>query len=122
MSPCFTVKEETGSLNVVTTKVPPGFDGRTLWFTHDEASDEWCDITELDPVNRGPALRSRLEGEAAIYKYMLYRERLNNPDTGVEYFKRTLRPYFMKGAKTNNVFLYRLSAIFKNSRGQQDLL
>ena len=26
-----------GSLNVVTTKVPPGFDGRTLWFAYEEA-------------------------------------------------------------------------------------
>ena len=60
-----------GSLNVVTTKVPPGFDGRTLWFAYEEAIDEWCDITELDPAKRGPALRSRLEGEAAIYKQML---------------------------------------------------
>ena len=109
-----------GSLNVVPAKVPPGFDGRTLWFACEEASDGWCDITELDPTKRGPALKSRLEGEAAIYKPMLDRDQLVNPDSGVEYVKRTLRPHFVKGAK--NVFLYRLFAIFKKSRGQQDLL
>ena len=97
-----------------------GLDGRTLWFAYEEAIDEWCDVTELDPTKRGPALKSRLEGEAAIYKYMLDREHLKSPDTGVEYFKLTLRPYFVRGAK--NVFLYRLFAIFKRSRGQQDLL
>ena len=106
-------------MNVVTTKVPPGFDGRTLWLAYEEAIDEWCDITELDPAKRGPDLRSRLEGEDAIYKQMLDRDQLLSPENGVAYFKRALRPYFVKGAK--NVFLHRLFAIFK-SRGQQDLL
>ena len=110
----------SGSSNVVATKVPPGSHGRKLWIAHEKAINEWCDITELHPTKRGPALRSRLEGEAAIYKPMLDRDQLVNPDSGVEYFKRTLRPYFVKGAK--NVFLYRLFAIFKKSRGQQDLL
>ena len=73
-----------GSLNVVTTQGPPGFDGRTLWFAYEEAIDKWCDITELDPAKRGPALRSRLEGDAAIYKPMLDRDQLVNPDSGVE--------------------------------------
>ena len=63
-------------MNVVTTKVPPGFDGRTLWSAYEEAIAEWCHITELDPTKRGPALRPRLDGEAAIYKPMLDRDKL----------------------------------------------
>ncbi|CAE7547478.1 unnamed protein product, partial [Symbiodinium sp. CCMP2456] len=52
----------------VTTKVPPSFDGRGSWFAYEDAIDDWCDITELDNDKRGPALRNRLEGEAAIHK------------------------------------------------------
>ena len=73
-----------------------------------------------NPTKRGPAPKPRLEGEAAIYKQMLDREQLLSPENGVEYFKRTLRPYCVKGAK--NFFPYRLFAIFKKSGGQQDLL
>ena len=32
----------------VTTKVPPGFDGKTSWFAFEDAIDDWCDITELE--------------------------------------------------------------------------
>ena len=32
----------------VTTKIPPSYDGRRLWFTYEEEIDDWCDITELD--------------------------------------------------------------------------
>ena len=48
----------------VTTKVPPGFDGKTSWFAFEDALDDWCDITELEFEKWGPALRNRLEGEA----------------------------------------------------------
>ena len=50
----------------VTTKVPPSYDGRGSWFAYEDAIDDWCDITELDADKRGPALRNRLEGEAAM--------------------------------------------------------
>ncbi len=52
----------------VTTKVPPGLDGKTSWFAFEDAMDDWCDITELESEKWGPALRNRLEGEAAVYK------------------------------------------------------
>ena len=55
----------------VTTKVPPSYDGRGSWFAYEDAIDDWCDITELDNDKRGPALRNRLEGEAAIHKRLL---------------------------------------------------
>ena len=48
----------------LTTKAAPAYDGRTSFFAFEDASDDWCDITELEPEKRGPALRNRLEGEA----------------------------------------------------------
>ena len=60
----------------VTTKIPPLFNRTTSWFAYEEAIDDWCDITELDAEKRGPALRNRLEGEAAVYKTLLDRDRL----------------------------------------------
>ena len=89
----------------VTTKVPPGFDGKTSWFAFEDAIDDWCDITELEAKKWGPALRNRLEGEASVFKRLLDREELRQPNgRGVEYFKRALSPHFAKGAQT--VFLY----------------
>ena len=83
----------------VTTKVPPGFDGKTSWFAFEDAIDDWCDITELESEKWGPALRNRLEGEAAVYKRLLDRDELRQPNgRGVDYFKRMLRPHFVKGA------------------------
>jgi len=92
-----------------TTKVPPGFDGIR------------CDITELESEKWGPALRDRLEGEASVFKRLLDREELRQQNgRGVEYFKRTLRPHFVKGAQT--VFLYRFMRFMKSNHGNGDLL
>ena len=105
----------------VTTKVPPGFDGKTSWFAFEDAIDDWCDITELEAEKWGPALRNRLEGEASVFKRLLDREELRQPNgRGVEYFKRTLRPHFVKGSQT--VFLYRFMRFMKNNRGNGDLM
>ena len=47
----------------VTTKVPPGFDGKTSWFAFEDAIDDWCDITELEAESGDPhseiALKAR---------------------------------------------------------------
>ena len=110
----------TAIYQTVTTKVPPLYDGRSSWFAFEEAIDDWCDITELEPEKRGPALRNRLEGEAAIYKSLLDRERLRNAEDGVNYFKRELRPHFVKG--NQSVFLWRFFQLFRASRGQQEFL
>ncbi len=103
----------------VTTKIPPGYSGSTLWFTYEEQVQEWADLTELTPERQGPALRSRLEGAAAIYKNFLDRQQLAR-DGGVEYFLRTLRPHFVKGA--SSVFLWRFMQIFRFHRSNHDML
>ena len=103
----------------VTAEIPPTFDGRASWFQYEEAIDEWCDVTKLEDVKRGPALRNQLEGQAALYKHLLDREKLKDPDTGVEYFKKVIREHFVKGA--NSVFLWRFLQIFRHHRGTMDM-
>ena len=103
----------------MTTKVAPAYDGRTSFLAFEDAIDDWCDITELEPEKRGPALRNRLEGEALQYKRLLDRDMLRDPHEGVNYFKRFLRPHFIKGAQ--NVFLYRFMQFMKFNRGTMDL-
>ena len=104
----------------VTTKIPPSFDGKASWLAYEDAIDDWCDITELDDEKRGPALRNRLEGDAAIYKKILDRDALKSKEEGVTYFKRTLRPFFVKGSV--NVFLYRFQQFMNLRRGSSDLM
>ena len=109
-----------GMYQTVTTKIPPTYDGRTSWFSYEEAIDDWCDITELDPEKRAPALRNRLDGDAAIYKSLLDRDLLRGGDQGVNYFKRTLRQHFVKG--NQSIFLWRFFQLFRATRGQYDIL
>ena len=52
----------------MTAKVAPAYDGRTSFFAFEDAIDDWCDIAELEAERRGPALRNRLEGDAAQCK------------------------------------------------------
>ncbi|OLQ05004.1 hypothetical protein AK812_SmicGene11858 [Symbiodinium microadriaticum] len=104
----------------VTTKVPPSYDGRSSWFAYGDAIDVWCDITESDGDKRGPALRNRLEGEAAMKKRLLDRDRLKDPNNGVKYFKSFQRPLFVKGAA--NVFLYRFQQFKNLHSGNGDML
>ena len=84
----------------VTTKIPPMFNGTTSWFAYEEAIEDWCDITELEPDKRGPALRNRLEGDAAVYRPLLDRDLLRDAITGVKYFKDNLR------SKTVNQYFF----------------
>ena len=104
----------------VTTKIPPSFNGITSWFAFEEAIDDWQDVTELDSEKQGPALKNRLDGEAAVYKPLLDRDQLRDPTQGVAYFKKTLRPHFVKGNQA--VFLWRFFQLFRASRGSQELL
>ena len=30
----------------------PMYDGKSSWFAYEEAIDDWCDITELEPETR----------------------------------------------------------------------
>ena len=44
----------------VTPKIPPGYTGRTSWFAHEDAIDDWLDITTLEPEKQGPSLKKQI--------------------------------------------------------------
>ena len=114
------VGDQAGPGLQCTPKIPPSFDGRSSWFAYEEAVDDWVDISTLDAEKQGPSLKNRLEGDAAIYKSLLERDRLRDPDHGVRYFKDTIRPHFVKG--TQSVFLWRFFQFIRFYRGNQDIL
>ena len=87
----------------MTTKIPPSYNGRSSWFAHEELIDEWVDLTVINPEKQGPNLRNRLIEDAQMYKAMLDRNRLMDPNNGVQYFKDTLRKHSVKGKE--HVFL-----------------
>ena len=55
-----------------------------------------------------------------MYKALLQNDLLQDPDEGVNYFKNTLKKYFLKGA--TNVYLYRLLSFFNHRRQNQEFL
>ena len=73
-----------------TPNVAPSFDGRISRFAYAEAIDDWLEITALAPYTWAPSLKARLVGDASIYKPLLDRERLRDPNDGVDYFKMSL--------------------------------
>ena len=94
------------------------YDGTTNWFRYAGAVEEWCDLTKVEARRRGPAVAARLSGRAEIYKERLDRERLRDPETGVEYLLATLRPFFVKDLQS--VFLYRFFQLLRCNGGQTD--
>ena len=110
--------EET--LNVsMTAKHPPSYDGKVSWFRYEELVDDWVTITTVEAPKIGPLL-SRLTGDAYMCKAVLQNDLLQDPDEGVNYFKNTLKKYFLKGA--TNVYLYRLLSFFNHRRQNQEFL
>ena len=67
--------------------------------------DDWLDITTLAPDKWAPGLKARLVGYASIYKPLLDRDMLKDPNDGVDYFKTEPRPHFVKGVEA--VFIFR---------------
>ena len=107
--------EETLNLSM-TAKQPPSYDGKVSWFRYEELVDDWVTITTVEAPKRGPLLKSRLTGDAYMYKAVLQNDLLQDPDEGVNYFKN----YFLKGA--TNVYLYRLLSFFNHGRQNQEFL
>ena len=88
--------EETLNLSM-TAKQPPSYDGKVSWFRYEELVDDWVTIATVEASKRGPLLKSRLTGDAYMYKAVLQNHLLQDPDEGVNYFKNTLKKYFLKG-------------------------
>ena len=111
--------EETLNLSM-TANQPPLCDGKVSWFRYEELVDDWVTITTVEASKRGPLLKSRLTGDAYMYKAVLQNDLSQDPDEGVNYFKNTLKEYFLKGAR--NVYLYRLLSFFYHRRQNQEFL
>ena len=111
--------EETLNLSM-TANQPPSYDGKVSWFRYEELVDDWVTITTVEAPKRGPLLKSRLTGDAYMYKAVLQNDILQDPDEGVNYFKNTLKKYFLKGA--TNVYLHRLLSFFNHRRQNQEFL
>ena len=111
--------EETLNLSM-TAQQPPSYDEKVSWFRNEELVGDWVTITTVEAPKRGPLLKSRLTGDADMYKAVLQNDLLQDPDEGVNYFKNTLKKYFLKGA--TNVYLYRLLSFFNHRRQNQEIL
>eukprot|EP00975_Prorocentrum_lima_P042507 8929696-Prorocentrum_lima.AAC.1 len=70
----------------MTTKIPPSFDGRMSWFAFEELVRDWIDCCAVEKASRGPLLKNRQTGSAALHKQMMNRELLMNQETSVDYF------------------------------------
>ena len=44
---------------LMSTKVPPAFNGRGSWFAYEEMVLDWLDMTIVPPERQGPALKSQ---------------------------------------------------------------
>ena len=67
----------------IATKIAPAYNGKTSFFV-------------FEAEKRKPALRNRLEGDAAQYKRLLGRKILRDPIKGESYFKTFPRHHYIK--------------------------
>ena len=102
--------EETVNFSM-TAKQPPSYDGTVSWFRYEELEDDWITFTTIEASKRGPLLKSRLIGEAYMYKAV---------PVCKEGVKNTLKQYFLKG--TTNVCLYRPLSFFNHRRQNTEFL
>lgn len=117
--PFASMPESTTSVKM-TPKIPPTFDGLSSWFEFEDHIDDWVNLTTLTPRKLGPSLKNALVGSATIYKSMLDNAELKKPDSGVDYFKSTLRQYFIKD--NQHVFLSRFLHLFRCWRGSREMI
>ena len=103
-----------------TTKVPPAYDGKRLWFEFEDELNNWLDITELEPAKQGPAIRNRFVENATYMQHILDREKLADPNNGVAYLKSAMRKEFVKS--NMSVFLWRMGQYNAFHRGSRDML
>ena len=83
----------------MTTKVTPAYNGRTSFFAFEDGTGDWCDIARTRKTSTG--FEEQIgRWSISVQKTILDRDLLRDPKDGVSYFKRFLRPHFIKGAQT----------------------
>ena len=104
----------THAVHPVTTQVPPGHDGGTSWFKCPDAVEEWCD----QPRKRGATFAACQSGRDELFKENLDRDKLKDPESGVECYLATMRPrpFFVKDNQA--LLLYRFLQMFRCNMGQ----
>ena len=93
--------EETLNLSM-TAKQPPSY-GKVSWFRYEELVDDRVTFTTIEAS-----------------KAVLQNDLLQDPDEGVNYFKNTLKKFFLKGS--TNVYLYRLLSFFNHRMQNTEFL
>ena len=102
---------EWAAASGITSKIHPLYDGVTSWFKCEELIEDWFDLAVLEVSKGGAALKNRLFSKLQkSVKGLLNRESLR-ADDGVEYFRDTLRPHYVKGAQS--VFLWSFFYVFE---------
>ena len=110
--PAYPSPQMVHAAHQVTTEVPLSYDGSTSWLKYSDSVEKWGD---LEPRRRGPA---HLSGRAEFFKEKFDRDRLKDPEIGVEYFLATMRPFFAKNDQA--VFLSRFFQMLRCNRGPTD--
>eukprot|EP00438_Fugacium_kawagutii_P016051 Skav221531 [mRNA] locus=scaffold1813:43:5619:- [translate_table: standard] len=109
----------TGALRM-TPKIPPTFDGTSSWFEYEDLIEDWLGITTLNADKIGPSLKNALIGPAVFYKNLFDNAVLRDPNRGLNHFKETMRPYFVKGK--SHVFMYRFLQVYRTYRGSSEMV
>lgn len=92
----------TGSPRM-TPKIPPTFDGATSWLEYEDLIADWLGITTHQADKIGPSLKNALTGSAVFCENLLDNAILRDLARGLNHYKDTIRPYFVKGA--SHVFI-----------------
>eukprot|EP00975_Prorocentrum_lima_P018664 3931158-Prorocentrum_lima.AAC.1 len=58
-------------------------------FAFEELVRDWIDCCAVDRASRGPSLKNRLTGAAALHEQMMSRPLRLEPETSVDYFLTT---------------------------------
>ena len=114
----YTTPQMTHAAHPVTSETPPGYDGNTTWLKYSDAVEKWCDFTKVKARRRGPATAARPSGQAELFKERLGCDSLNDPETGVEYYLATMRPFCCEG-QPNRFFVQVLSDAEMYPRGDR---
>ena len=116
--PAYSSFQMTYAAHPVITEVLSGYGRISSWLKYSNAVEEWFHLTKKELKRRGPATAAPLSGRAELFKERLDRDWLKQPETGVEYFLATMRPYF---AKDNHaIFMFRFWQMLRCNRGQTD--
>ena len=101
---------------------PSGYTEETLnlSMTAKQLVDDWVTITTVEAIKRGPLLKAGSQEMPICTRQSSKMTSLQDPDEGVNYFKNTLKKYFLKGA--TNVYLYRLLNFFNHRRQNLDFI